>query len=161
MLPLQLLHMQHKLFQLDLLLLMKMKHLIVLSLPLDLTILLFLMDTLGFLKYHSLQCDGHTADVIFQGTAIGINYKMAKRNIPVNRFFWPCLGKFRILPMCFFIVSTSRLISSSCTEIAKKPELKGTQLLPAIYYCCLGSTSSPVLDCFLTSHLRRVIHSTW
>ena len=71
MLPLQLLHMQHKLFQLDLLLLMKMKHLIVLSLPLDLTILLFLMDTLGFLKYHSNECDGYVADVTFKGTAIG------------------------------------------------------------------------------------------
>ena len=35
------------------------------------------MDTLGFLKYHSLECDGYAADVIFQGTAIGINYKMA------------------------------------------------------------------------------------
>ena len=39
--------------------------------------MLFLMDTLGFLKYHSLECDGYAADVIFQGTAIGINYKMA------------------------------------------------------------------------------------
>ena len=82
------------------------------------------MDTLGFFKYHSLQCDGHTADVIFQGTAIGINYKMAKRNIPVNRFFWPCLGKFRILPMCFFIVSTSRLISSSCNRSSQKTRTK-------------------------------------
>ena len=67
------------------------------------------MDTLGFFKYHSLQCDEHTADVIFQGTAIGINYNMAKRNIPVNRFFWPCLGKFRILHMCFSICFNSSL----------------------------------------------------
>ena len=37
----------------------------------DLTMLLFLMDTLGFLKYHSNECDGYVADVIFEGTAIG------------------------------------------------------------------------------------------
>ena len=100
----------------------------------DLTMLLFLMDTLGFLKYHSLQCDGYTADVIFQGTAIGINYKMAKRNmIPVNRFFLQNLTHTTLVlktPVCYMpnllpdISSRPRNVTTSLSDVFSTDDLE-------------------------------------
>ena len=118
------------------------------------------MDTLGFFKYHSLQCDGHTADVIFQGTAIGINYKMAKRNIPVNRFLLRFRANFCHSSQCFSIPRNFSPVSSfTCNgSRPKNQENQINQRLPAsslFNNCFPGSDLSPVLG--LLHNFFRVI----